>query len=329
MHRYWYERIGIGAVMLLFYGSVLTFVDDLLQAWTILLVITTIVGFSHYLIGGYYQVKSLARTPVPVQRYRWYLLLSTLSVGAVIPFMLTGNLAWVAFATIGYFMLHGFFNEITLFERVSGGVGNRWSVGALAIGLAGLAIIGFAHPSAYFNPQLDYLGMNYLLLQALAWGSPFAEMSRWLGYGALAAAVCLQATALLRAHARRLQHALFLGVVVAATLGSIFIYPLNYVYVFTALLLYHFLIWFWFYLRANMDRAPGALRQYLLLHVLVFAPFAIAYITGYGWEWIDEYILNSYVFITLTTVHITTSFMSEPWFRRLAFKEAVDTRRLR
>lgn len=315
MVQYWYIRAVIVSLVLLFFGLAGFFSSNHFTAWSLILLVTTVVGFTHYLVGAYYQLRSFTSLEKPRKAYLWFLGLTTIATVTALGFIVAGHIVSFALITIGYFMLHGFYNEITLYEKGTGQTANRFTIAAVAIGLFALLMIAVAHPSSFFSPQLEYVLQNDYLAQVYLSSALFPQVCFWFGVVGMVAAVALQLIATFRS-SKYLSHSLFLVGLLLVGIGAGLAYPPSYIHVFSGLLLYHFLVWFWFYFQAFSRRSKSSLYHYLTLHLLVLFPFLALLSEGMTFTVVDVFVLNSYLFLTLTTIHITVSFMSEPWFKR-------------
>jgi len=227
---------------------------------------------------------------------------------------LLGQIALFSFVSIGYFMIHGFCNEITLYEKTKDKIANRWTIASVVLALLGLIFLSAAHPSSLFSPQLEYILRNDFLIQLYLSESIFPRIGLWAGVVSISIAVLLQLVAVFRS-SLKVAHASFMVLLLISSGTLVFLYPPSYIHIFSAFLLYHFLVWFIFYLRRFSERSKSSLRQYIVMHILVFLPFIALLGSGTAYSLVDIFILNSYVFLLLTTIHITVSFMSENWFK--------------
>lgn len=319
MAEYWYTRIGILGALSIFYWFVLQLFADPFAGWTGILITTTIVGFSHYFVGGYYQLQSFHRADHTRKRYLWFTFLALLALGVSGGFLWSGQIALFAFLSIGYFMIHGFFNEITLYERQTGYKANRYSIAALAFSLAGIIFLACAHANSLFDPHFQYLLRDDYIVQLYLERSLFPVLGLYLGIGCLVAAIGSQLVAVVQS-CFQFWHLLAWLAVVALAILMIVVYPPSYVHLLSGLLLYHFIVWFVFYFRQFQQRSRTALHRYLLIHIGVLVPFLVLALPGPAFSLVELFLLNSYVFLTLTTIHVTTSFMSETWFQRWALR---------
>lgn len=310
----------VGLLLGFFYAANVYAVDSW-QAWVFILLTTYVFAFAHFLIGALYMVRSFARSPQPQSRYWWFSVLSALGLGVSLIFIFTGQLTALFFIVIVYFMFHGLLNEITLYEQGTAAAANRRLVTAVVLLFLGIILGAMRHSAAAFNQQFEYLFKNDFLLQ-IYWSQALApQVAFWLGACCMVAAVWFALWSGIKVRGqvgRSVLLALGFGVVT----GLVVLYPPNFVYVFSAALLYHFAIWFLVYFRKIAARGRRPLGEYLGWHVLIIAPFLSLFYAGALGNWLDVVILNSYVTLTLTVIHVTTSLMSEEWFARRIMNES-------
>lgn len=315
-----HKILSIGIVLALSLIGLLWFPNDQVQRWYFLLLATTIFGYSHYLIGGFYQLKSFRRKTSPVRHYSVFGTILLLSLAICALFYVTGNIVLFAFVTIGYFMLHGFFNEITLYERQSGGVASRLTILAVVLGFSGLILNAVGHASWFFTPELRFVTFSPEVLAHYIDTHPLPIIARFLGIGSIVAAIAVEFVALRRAASHQRAHLAFLVLLGSGLFVTIFMHPLHYVFLLSGYLLYHFLVWFLFFYKQFRERDRQQFVTYLGIHALVVLPFIFLMTDTAAATFVDTYLLNSYTFLTLTMVHISTSFMSELWFQRVFLK---------
>lgn len=286
------------------------------KAWQWLLMVTFTLGYTHYFIGGYYQIASFSKQPQPKKRTQAYCFL-VLIAAAIITVAQYWSLMWlVAFVTIPYFLLHGFFNEISLVRNIKGLFINPKFLAALSLYVAGLTMTAFSHYSAHFNYDLSFMseavytfghtGGLYLLFKVT--GGVFVF---------LAGVVCLYEVIIHRNFTAR---PVGLGLVFSgAILLYVLFYPFNYVYAFTFLLTYHFLTWMIHYGVRFKQTNQHKFYRYLLAHIVIVCLVAVVYagFTYFNIQNPSAFIFNGNVFLFLTTIHITTAFLNDDWCKRL------------
>lgn len=307
--------ISVGLPLLVL-GGIMASVESVHVGWRWLLYITIVLGYTHFLIGGYYQIRAFRRKP---QRHRYYIaftILLGLSLGLVGLAYMQDAMILLAFTTIPYFMLHGFFNEHTLF-RMQLGYAVPFSIfGSLALWLTSLTILSSFHPSAYFNQHLEFSTLASFLNVSVLAPSTFHTLAVAAGFVGIMVSIGLAGWSWYR---HRLRAAASGVLVVGGAITAWYLWQgtLNYVYFFYLLLVYHFLTWMIFYGVRFYERGSG-FWSYVWWHVVIVAACLLVVVTddsGLTMQW-SQWVFNSHVFLFFTFAHITTSFVNEPWFQR-------------
>ncbi len=281
--------------------------------WWWLLAIVTVFGYLHYLIGGFYQFRQLRREE-HARRFGFAaLLMSIVSLGVVIVVLITDTYYLLSFFVIMYFLWHGYENEITLFERQTGRLARRDTVGALVLTTLALALFGVGHASWYFTPWYEFVATTPVVYELLPGGSVLPLVAFWLGVLSAATAVGLAVHAFVFGTARLFHGVFLLSILGVLVLGALFV-PLHYVIVLGGLLFYHFMVWFLFYEERFRQRNKREWLSYGGIHAVILLPFVLSLLLD--WQSFLTFTLNSYVFLLLTLVHITLSFLNEQWVRR-------------
>jgi hypothetical protein len=313
LKTYWTDRIGLGVLLLIFFSVATFFATDKYAAWIIILLTTTVISFTHFFVGWTYQLKSFTFSTHTSKKYIWFLFLAVSTIIFSVSMIMFGQLATFFVLVVAYFMLHGLFNEFTLFKNTTGREANPWLIASTTSLLTGSIFLSLAHPSSLITQQFEYLIRNDFLAQIILQSSVLSALSFKLGIVCLVLAFLIEVVALARDHQR--WHWVMLAVIIGIGLLSFIFYPLNYIFVITSILLYHFLIWFLQYFRRFAQQDNKQLKKYLLLHAAVIIPFVPILFPGQMQEWIFGMIFNAHVTLTLTAVHVTTSLMSEGWFQ--------------
>lgn len=290
--------------------------------WQFILLVIIIFGYTHFLIGWYYQLKSYVKRFDTKQQILTFagLMLVTLGVAEII----YAYLGFVFALLIGfaYFLLHGLFNEQTLIKREAGIHVPLIYVWSLAIFIMTSLTHTIPDPTFLFDRSLEFMASNSFTLNLtfLGAGMPLNVFPYvfWVGivlsFGVLALAWW---------QTRNNALTLFLGSsYVLIALLTIFFGAIPYVYMYFLVVGYHFMTWFLFFLRQMSGRSHNALAEYLGIHVVTLIPFLIA-----GWLFFQPatpawvYVVFDYkYFVVATYLHISTSFMNDGWFQRLQEK---------
>ncbi len=284
------------------------------DSWTLLLVIVSLLGYTHYILGAYYQHQAWRRRG-KYRHFLWvFLLLTALSVGIVM-LAIVDNLLWlVAFLTIPYFVWHGYENEQTLFIRSTGQHLSPWLLCGIGVVVVGATMDAFRHASANFTNGLTFA---HDLIPKFSNELLFLEKYLFIAGSILMAA----GTAMIMvATYKNTTRANIFWTIASSGLLIWFLVanPLPYVWLFVLLLSYHFLTWgihygiiFW----------PQERRftTYILAHgAIVVVVILVSGLFTYSGSPYSLGLLNSEFFIAATIVHITTSFLNDQWLQRLS-----------
>lgn len=285
--------------------------------WTMLLMIVFTLGYTHYFIGGFYQLRGFLRQPKPVRLIAAFLLCVVVSA-IIIWYAHYYSYMWlIAFLAIPYFMIHGYENEVTLFTRSSARVVPRGLLLALSLFVTGFTLLAFAHPSAYWGYDLSFMSPFEIAFQKST-QSAFIFIADVFATGLLVLGVGVALYASRRASMYRVLGIVLFCLLLFASALLMFGRP-NYVYMFFTLLSYHFITWALFYGQQFYHRSPLVFVRYVVAHLVI----ALIAILGYWWflalgiENPSALVFNGNIFLFLTMVHITTSFLNDEWCRRL------------
>lgn len=285
--------------------------------WTLLLMIVFTLGYTHYFIGGYYQIRGFLRHAQSFRLIGFFIGCVIISALLISVAQLYGCMWLVAFLAIPYFMLHGYFNEITLFEKGSTSAVPSSLFLSISLFLTGLTMLAFAHPSAYFGYDLSFVSpLVYTVEQSIQ--TSVGQFGDIVAIFLLCGGVLVTLAALFARYqyARAYQALLVLEL---GSLGLLMFGRPNYTYFFFLLLSYHFLTWAIFYGQQFYQRSTISFMWYVIFHLAIIA----AALAGYwlfvqsGVENPTAIVFNGNVFLFLTMVHITSSFLNDAWCKRL------------
>ncbi len=292
--------------------ALITVMVPLPQSWTVLLVGVSLLGYTHYFIGAYYQHQAWRRRGQYGRFLIRFIVLSFVSIGLVVLAVSHGLLWLVAFLTIPYFVWHGYENEHTLYTRATGLSLSSWLLGGMSIVAVGATLDAFRHTSANFSYALIYAnGLIPRFTETFTAVSPYLYLA---GFGLMivGSVAIWFATWRYRSKANWFWSIVTVGVLVWFYVAN----PLPYIWLFVFLLGYHFLTWgihygvvFW----------PDSKKffSYLIAHGLVVIGIVVVSI-GLGLI-TDQFplgLLNSEIFLAATLVHISTSFLNEVWLQK-------------
>jgi hypothetical protein len=281
-------------------------------SWSMMLVGISLLGYTHYLLGAYYQHKAWRNRPSYVRYMFWFMLITIISGILVVGARAYEAIWLVALLTIPYFVWHGYENEHTLFTRSTGQKMNPGLLVGISLVVVGLTIDAFRHSSALFATSLIYSSALLPSTQQL-----FTVLSPALFLVGLSCVIAGIIFLLLSIKNERSPIRLGWLIVILGTCGWFwYANPLPYVWLFVLLLGYHFLTWgihygviFW--------PKQKAFFTYLAAHVLVVVGvvLASAVVSAFVVQ-LPLGLLNTEFFLFMTLSHIGTSFLNEPWLKQ-------------
>ncbi len=315
----WNKVLSVGIPIVVIVVSI-PFFTHATDHWRFLLFCTVILGYTHYLIGGFYQVKGLWRKPNRNAFLLGFFLLSVVAAGLWYWSLVTGNMVLLAFLMIPYFMIHGFFNEQMFVDKTFRSVVPFGVVGSLSVWLTAMTTLSFFHPSAFFDDRYTY---QFQTIESVFQFTVVHSSQMFLYAQVLGVVGVILAFGwlLYTMHSYRklwvTLPVLLLGVL--GTASYFFLGTFNYVYMFSILLSFHFLTWLLFFGVRFYERSGRALAWYIFWHVVIIGAMSISLLFAtdlLAMDFVSFVATNSYIFLLLTTIHITTSFLNEPWFQR-------------
>lgn len=292
--------------------------------FTYYILLYMVTGYCHFILGFFYQTKSIAskNKKTRIHGLLFYILALLLSI---LFFVLAGPGSPVGFLVIsfvnGYFLLHGAFNEALLYKRQTKKQIPR-AVYFIPIALFLLYIASLPHFSAFFSYTFDFTFENQqevfantsLLLQT------FETAFEWGLIVTGAIGLVFLADALRRKDTTGI-------IILAATSVTTFIAlqlanPIPFVTLLSLVLVYHFVTWAVFYFQefgARKDKQKE-FNHYLWLTVLIHAVLIALAVAGLLSSGLVQKIFNLVYFIpfflSVTFMHITTSFLNEAWYKK-------------
>lgn len=302
---------------LILVGLVWFDINDPYYWWT-LFVLTQTLGFAHYLIGFKYQYAALKKRQNPKQ-LAWFFGLIILSCVLLGVAYALDSLFLVVMIVIPYFLFHGALNEHTLATRQLTSAPPQPVFVLFGIFITGLFLLSFAHPSFFTGAEILQLNQALFLqhVDFLVRLLPF-ETFPYLAYGCFSVFL-LGVVGWLWREGRRSDAAIVSAVVLAAVSVIVAQNVLHYIILLTLALTYHYVSWSVFYFQEFKRTRPEHLRRYVGEHIVVLFPvtivaFGALNLLPLSWA-IDAWLFNGLLFLSLTTAHISASFLNEQWFR--------------
>lgn len=228
-----------------------------------------------------------------------------------------GTLGFVAALFIGflYFLLHGLFNEQTLIKRQTGHTVPLSFLVALSVFVIALLTYSVPDQTFFFDRYLSFTAMNELLLKYIfeVYYMALASFTYvfWVGTGV---SVAVLGYAWYK-HGYTMLTLGLLALVVSTSVAVVVFGPPLYIYMYLLVVGYHFVTWLLFYLVEMKRRGTKAYTVFVLQNIAILVPFMVGAYLFYTpqppvWVmWMFDYQL----FVVMTYVHISTSFMNDQW----------------
>lgn len=286
-----------------------------LLLWQNLLIATFILGYTHFVIGFIYQTRSVFRKD-NVRLKTAFILFFILS-GAFALYLLHLNLiTLLAILAVPYFMVHELFNEQTLTQQQTGKTYTWLLFVAGVTWFTALLFLAIPHNSFFYNNDLSYMSVaNGFFVEYLQMFMPLWTFTT-LPLFMLLVSVPALIYVVIRMNYWRIGIPVLL-VVGASTIISLFFEPIAYVYLFSFILSYHFIMWMLHFGIRFYAHSRREFATYVGVHVVIMAPLILAVVLeGNASRWVYATFLNSATFVILTYIHITLSFLNETWVQR-------------
>jgi len=287
--------------------------------WWLLLIVAHTLGYTHFILGYIYQYKSLKRNPNK-NLLAIFFILTFSAVLFVLLFILSNQLALLAVIAIGYFITHGVLNEVTQMKEFMGYAPRLLDMLSLVFYLLTFFLLSLTHPSFLFGPDLVFSNPNP---EQATWllGLVISPLTLNVLLGVCVAAFFWLLPGRLLMRGNYLAGSLT-ALVGASTLAVFFwLPPVSYIVLYFIALSYHFISWGVFIWQKYRVIAPERVRGYILAHVYVLLPFVIAsaflFQANESVNIVHAALFNGIIFIVMTMIHNTTSFLNEDWFKKL------------
>lgn len=289
--------------------------------WWFLVIVTMVLSYMHASIGFFYQMRSFLRAPNTCRLLVVFGILATVSILVCTWFIVHDLVGVFVMCVFTYFILHGMMNERSLLSmQTSIQLPYRYFI---TLTLLATAVIygSLLHASFFFDWSVGYYAISersrlWVIEQGL--GVDPKHLA-YIFYAAAAIALAYTLPAI------RQYRGIALGTVATfmVVLGSLFaLYPLNYVYLLHLFLSYHFIVWSIVFYQKYRAEAPERVRGYLLHHSYVVVPLLVLLALhlasdGGVFGTVGSFVFDVRTFLSVSFLHITVSFMNEPWFKSL------------
>ncbi len=310
------RNVLISTLLVLSIGAALmAYSPTKLIGWQNLLIGTFILGYTHFVIGFIYQTRSIFRKDNARLKFAFILAFIASALFAILLLQLQ-LITLLAILAVPYFMVHELFNEHTLTQQQTGKTYGWLMVSAGVTWFTALLFLAIPDNSFFYNNDLSHMPVaagyfvEYLQLFMPLW------IFTVLPVLMLILAVPALVYAVIRMRNWRIGVPILL-IVGASTAISLFFEPIAYVYLFTFILSYHFTMWMLHFGMRFFQHSKREFKIYVLVHLALFLPLLFA-ATGSGQSanWLYATFLNAQTFVILTYIHITLSFLNEPWLQR-------------
>lgn len=289
--------------------------------WRLILLCIIIFGYSHFLLGFYYQLKSFARSDRPTLRYVTFGILTALSVGiAYLIFTVFGFVLSLFFGFL-YFLLHGLLNERTLIVRQTGLLVPLLPLVALSVFIISLLTYAVPDKTFFFGYDLSFYPVSDAYVHNF-FASQYLSLAYFPGvfYVGLSVAVVLLLVAWRRYQFPRLV-ATVAAIVGVLTVGTLLLGAPAYIFMYVFVVGYHFMTWLLFYLSEFKRRGSLPWRNFLLANAVVFGGLLYLLFQHETSPTVVSSIVFDYrLFVVFTYIHITTSFMNDDWCKALELR---------
>lgn len=317
MGGYTLTRLGSLGTVLFIGILVVLFTSNTLQTWHHLLVWTYILGYTHFILGYYYQSKAVIRKGF---RSRSMVAFIALTLFAIISVILVANSPFYLFLvvfTIPYFMLHGLFNEYTLTKLQTGFLIPTSLLVSGIVWITALLLFSMTHNSFFWGDGLVFFDVqDGYFVSKLTQTFPL-WVFRELPYLLFSITIPIFGVSLALLPSKQRIIGIVVGLILlATTLLTILIGPLAFVYLFAFTNSYHFVMWMLHYGKIFWQRSKKQFRTYVLQHLCIVIPISIGIYGNFlFFDTFADISTNLYIFIIFTYIHITVSFLNESWFR--------------
>lgn len=314
-------RIISAAIPLIFIILGAVFFPSSTDYWVFILIITLCAGYTHFFIGTLYQLGGINKKPYRNLNLFLFFSISIFTFFVCRVFIEFGLEVLLGAFTIVYFIIHVLLNEKTFLKaqlKLEIGYLNILSFAALIVPPFLLALI---HPSFFYDftlryPTIDshqytqiiekFISMDFLFFASLVIVGlyvitfPYRFFKKYNHQSGILCGFC--------------------GVVIfLAILVKI---PFHFVYLLHFVLTYHFILMFFIFLQYFAYKNHKSFVNYVSLHVVtVVAIIGIALIPVLQ---IDNLVVNTVYksvfnfgnFLTISIMHVSVSFLNEPWFTK-------------
>lgn len=298
--------------------------------WVFLLFVIMFTGYLHFFVGTIYQIKGILK-----HKNKLWLLVSFFSLAGLAlllsVYLLSSHLEIIlGIFTIGYFILHVLLNEYTFLNLALPFKINYSFILLFLTFLLPIFITSLQHPSFFYNFALVYpvlTNENMMKILSGVYDVPLVHTLSLVSitiFTVVAPYMALQQIGKVAAGIT-----FFSGLTAAGAL--FFQLPIHFIYVLHFVLVYHFVLFFIIFYIFFKSKKPKEFNRYLYLHgVAAMVLIGILVLPLYVDQFsqlvvIKNTVFNFGVFLTISLMHISVSFLNEPWFVNV-FKKICSLR---
>jgi hypothetical protein len=315
-------RILSAGIPLLFIILGAVFFPSSTQYWVFILIVTMCVGYTHFFIGTLYQLGGIYKKPY--RNLNLFLFLS-ISVFAFCICRIFIELGWEVLLgafTIVYFIIHVLLNEKTfLLAQLKIQVGYLNILGFTAL-IAPPFLLALIHPSFFYDFTLRYPTINSQQYTQI--------IERFISMDFLfVASLVIVGLYVLVFPYRFFKEYNLLPALLSGFCGVLIFFailvkiPFHFVYLLHFVLMYHFILMFFIFLQYFAHKNHESFLNYVSLHAVAvvvivgIALIPVLQIDNQALTTLYGSVFNFGNFLTVSIMHVSVSFLNEPWFTKL------------
>lgn len=316
----WNKTISLGIPLLILLFGLLLFDENDTRLWWILIVITHSLGYIHFILGYVYQYRSLRRQGSR-KKFLIFSLMTVVATLFALWFIYIEQIALLAIVAVGYFVIHGTLNELTLMNDQMGFAPKPELLLPFVLYITPFFLYSVTHPAFFYNSKFEFSNPSPDTTVQLLERTLSIELVFLLALFMLLLFLVLVPFRLLMQG-----HFVAGGVILAVTLLSSYTLvaerPFNYVFLYFIALSYHFISWSLYFYQKFSVSAPERVTDYVRHHLYLGVPLILlsvgAYLAPLGsLHLVHMAVFNGLLFLIMAMIHNTTSFLNEKWFLKL------------
>ncbi|MES2967034.1 MAG: hypothetical protein V4668_04585 [Patescibacteria group bacterium] len=315
-------RIISAGIPLIFILLGAVFFPTSTQYWVFVLTMTMCVGYIHFFIGTVYQVEGIAKKPHRNVNTFLFISISLLAFAVCRLFINVGWEVLLGAFTIVYFIIHVLLNEKTFLQAQLGIEIGYFHILSFAVLIVPPFLLALVHPSFFYDFSLQYPAIDSAQYRQIIEAFISMDFLFYASLWAIGIFLIVLPYQLLKQYGH--WPAILSGVCGLMVFFAIFIgAPFHFVYLLHFVLMYHFILLFFIFLQYFATKKPAALSRYNTLHVVAFITIVSIALIPF-WQSRDQFLYTVYAvifnfgnFLTISIMHVSVSFLNEPWFVKL------------